>query len=103
MRGLFLLTNKKLESAVTCGFQTKFKQIAPFDALLKFFAILTPSVGENMSLIHGEHSFSQSVCGGHYAYSYTRTLCFCTETFIFVDLRRISIKSSIIGRILGDF
>ena len=34
--GLFLLTNKNLESAGTCGFQTKFRQIALSDALSRF-------------------------------------------------------------------
>ena len=42
--GLFLLTNKNLESAETCGFQTKFRQIALSDALLTFLVIVAPSV-----------------------------------------------------------
>ena len=62
---------KKLESAGTCSFQAKFRQIALFDALLTFFAIVASSVGVNLSLIHhGEHSFSQSVCGGHYVFTH---------------------------------
>ena len=43
---LFLLTNKKLESAGTCGFQAKFRQIALSDALLTFFAIAALSIGK---------------------------------------------------------
>ena len=36
-------------------------------------------------------------------YSHTRTLCFCAEPFIFVLVRRIWIKSSIIAHILLIF
>ena len=43
---LFLLTNKKLESAGTCGFQANFRQIALSDALLTLFAIAALSVGK---------------------------------------------------------
>ena len=44
--GLFLLTNKNLESAGTFGFQTKFRQITLSDALLTFLAIVAPSVAQ---------------------------------------------------------
>ena len=36
-------------------------------------------------------------------YSHTRTLCFCAEPFIFILVRRIWIKSSIIAHILLIF
>ena len=36
-------------------------------------------------------------------YSHMRTLCFCAEPFIFVLVRRIWIKSSIIAHILLIF
>ena len=66
--GLFLLTNKNLESAGTCGFQTKFRQIALFDAIVDIFRDFNALSWKNVSLIHGERSFSQSACGGHYVF-----------------------------------
>ena len=69
--GLFVLTNKNLESAGTCGFQTKFKQIALSDALLTFFGDCSALRCENLSLCHhGELSFSPSACGGHYVFTH---------------------------------
>ena len=86
--GLFLLTNKNLESAATCGFQTKFRQIALSDALLTFFGDCSALRCENLSLSHhGEHSFLH-LRVEVIMYSRTRTLCFCAEPFIFVLVRR---------------
>ena len=56
--GLFLLTNKKLESAGTCGFVDIFHDCSALS-------------WDNLLLIHhGEHLFSQSACGGHYVFTH---------------------------------
>ena len=109
--GLFLLTNKKLESAGTCGFQAKFRQIALSDALLTFLVICSALRCENLSLSHhGEHSFSPSACGGHYVFTHEDIVflpriihfrsCAQDKTATVFKLMRIWIKSSIIAHIL---
>ena len=86
--GLFLLTNKNLESAGTCGFQTKFRQIALSDALLTFLATAAPSVAKTchqviMGSTHFLHLRVEVIMYSHTRalYSHMRTLCFCAEPF----------------------
>ena len=80
--GFFLLTNKNLESAGTCGFQTKFRQIALPDALLIFFGDCSALRCENLSLSHhGSTHFS--ICVWRSLCIHTRGHCVSAQNHSF--------------------
>ena len=78
---LFLLTNKKLESAGTCSFQANFRQKALSDALLTYFCNCSALSWENLSLIH--HALIFSICVWRSLCIHTRGHCVSAQNHSF--------------------